>query len=143
EDAYALTKAWLQSHPNDVSELANFAECQVTTGRFADAVRIIDVLLKPGETDMQVQVALLELRITALVGQGQGREALSQLGHITQVITEQPEHFRVTWNFEGASHFVGNSAVFAEFRAPLLTLFEALGEKDRAAILARIAQLDA
>jgi len=143
EDACALIKAWLESHPSDVSARADFAECHVTTGRFADAASMIDGLLGTERLELSMQVALRALRTAALIGEGDGDQASSELRLIRRIVSAQPNEFKVTWDFAGAMQFVSISPAFSLSRPQLLKLLEALEGKDRSGILVGLDQVDA
>jgi tetratricopeptide (TPR) repeat protein len=135
-EAYALNRAWLDHHPDDLAVWSNYIESHLTTGRLAEVSGLLAKVfakLAPAE-----QVPLLAIEVFALVGQGNPVEAASKSKALRTLIDAQPAAFRVNWTFGGTRHFLQTDPRFAPHRAQLLALLSALEQPNRAAILAAL-----
>ncbi len=135
-EAYALNRAWLDRHPDDLAVWCNYIESHLTTGRLAEVSGLLAKVfakLSPAE-----QVPLLALEVFALVGQGNPVEVSSRRKDLRKLIAAQPTDFRVNWTFGGTRHFLETDPRFAPHRAQLLALLSALEQPNRAAILAAL-----
>ena len=135
DDAFALRQAWLESHPDDVSAQSNFAENHFTTGRFAAAEKRLAVLLADPDLEPALQITLRALEIAALSAQQKTEPIPDQLGALMEVISAQPEGFKLEWSWDGTKHFIRTDTQLAAGRDWLLSMFAALEGEDRAAIL--------
>ena len=135
-EAYALNRAWLDHHPDDLAVWSNYIESHLTTGRLTEVSGLLAKVfakLSPAE-----QVPLLAIEVFALVGQGNPVEAASKSKALRTLIDAQPAAFRVNWTFGGTRHFLQADPRFAPHRAQLLALLSALEQPNRAAILAAL-----
>ena len=135
-EAYALNRAWLDHHPDDLAVWSNYIESHLTTGRLAEVSGMLAKVfakLSPAE-----QVPLLAIEAAALLGQGQTTEAAQKRQALRSLIAAQPAEFRVTWTFGGTRQFLQTDPRFAAHRAQLLALLSALEKPNRAAIIAAL-----
>ncbi len=135
-EAYALNRAWLARHPDDLAVWPNYIESHLTTGRLAEVSGLLAKVfakLSPAE-----QVPLLAIEVFALVGQGKPAEAASQRIALRTLIDAQPADFRLDWGFSGTRHFLQTDPRFSPHRAQLLALLSALEQPSRAAILSAL-----
>ena len=135
-EAYALNRAWLARHPDDLAVWTNYIESHLTTGRLAEVSALLAKVfakLSPAE-----QVPLLAIEFFALVGQGKPAEAASKRKALRMLIDAQPADFRVSWTFGGTRHFLQTDPCFSPHKAQLLALLSALEQPSRAAILSAL-----
>jgi tetratricopeptide (TPR) repeat protein len=137
-DAFALSKAWLERHPDSPSALANFAEANFTTGRFAEAhERLTAIISNPGLPVANL-AGLRALEIANLVGLNRMDSIPDRLKTLHDFIASQPDTFLVEWSFEGAKHFIGQTQVFERHRSWLLDLLSGMEGRKRAEMLVAI-----
>ena len=135
-EAYALNRAWLARHPDDLAVWPNYIESHLTTGRLAEVSALLAQVfakLSPAQ-----QVPLLAIELFALVGQGKPAEAASKRKALRTLIDAQPADFRLNWTFGGTRHFLQTEPRFSPHRAQLLALLSALEQPNRGAILAAL-----
>ena len=135
-EAYALNRAWLDRHPDDLAVWTNYIESHLTTGRLAEvSVLLAKVFAKLSPAE---QVPLLAIESAALLGQGKTTEAAQKRQALRALVVAQPAEFRSTWAFGGTRHFLQTDPRFAPHRAQLLALLSALEQPNRAAIFAAL-----
>ena len=135
-EAYALNRAWLDRHPDDMAVWPNYIESHLTTGHLAEVSALLAKVfakLSPAK-----QVPLLALEVFALVGQGKPAEAASKRKALRTLIDAQPADFRLNWTFGGTRHFLQTDPRFSPHKAQVLALLSALEQPSRAAILSEL-----
>ena len=132
--AFALTRQWLERHPEDLFAQGDFAERHFTTGRFVEAKERLTALLANPELDPQIRIALQALEIATLLALND--PVPQRLERLRAAVQSQPQDFQVGWSFAGSKHFIATDPRLAPRRAWLQTLFTALEGENRDAILA-------
>lgn len=141
--AFEVTKHWLDRHPEDVSAQANFAEVHLTTGRYGEAERRLDALLKKPDLDPNASVRLRIMDIVTALALKKADTVPQKLRDLRILVASQPETFHVDWGFDGTTHFVEAEQVFAPHRAWLIDLFTVVQSNDRAALLTTLDRVQA
>ena len=136
--AFTLNQRWLELHSDDLDTLSEFAEKHVTTGRFADAATRLSALLERQDVTPGVAAALRTLTIPTLLAQGQAAQVPAALEALLAHMAAQPENFRVTWSFNGVTHFIGQYDGLATYRPWLQQLFSALQAETRDDVIAGV-----
>ncbi len=135
-EAYALNRAWLDRHPDDLAVWPNYIESHLSTGHLAEVSALLAKVfakLSPAK-----QVPLLALEVFALEGQGKPAEAASKRKSLRTLIDAQPADFRLNWTFGGTRHFLQTDSRFSPHKAQVLALLSALEQPNRAAILSEL-----
>ena len=133
--AYALHEQWLRRFPEETSAQADFAETHFTTGRFAECRERIAALLARPEIEAGAKIALRMIEIANLLALGQDAEAPAKLDLLIEAVAARPAEFKITWTFNGALHFIGQSEKLAARRDWLKLLFSAAEGANREAAL--------
>ncbi len=136
--AFALTRQWLERHPEDLFAQGDFAERHFTTGRFVEAKERLAVLLMNPELDPRIRIGLQALEIATLLALNDTRAVLQRLERLRAEVQRRPQDFQIGWSFAGSKHFIATDPCLAPHRAWLQTLFTALEGENRDAILAAL-----
>ena len=135
EEAYALNAEWLTaSGHRDVSSLSDFIEKHLTTGRFAEAEKLLAEVLPQVENEPRYTIVLRAIEIAALAGQQQTDTIPARLDALIAIVRRQPDDFKVGWTFNGTKHFLQTADAVAPQRDWLVALFAALEGANRDAI---------
>jgi hypothetical protein len=116
QSAFMQNKEWLDRHPNDLIAQFDFAEKHFTTGRFEEAIQLINRLLSNSDSPVEVKVALQAIEIACLLASSKPDEVLAKLDVVIAEISDQPCSFKVSWIFNGSRHFIGQDERLAPFR---------------------------
>ena len=135
EDAYAFNKRWVQElGHNDIASVSDFIEKHLTTGRFAEAEKLLAEMLPQVENGARLDIPLRAIEIAVLAGQQQTDTIPAKLDTLIALVQQQPEDFKGTWTFNGTKHFLQTADALAPQREWLVTLFAALEGANRDAI---------
>jgi len=141
-DAFVLCKEWLEKHPDDVSERAQFAENCFTTARFDDSSKQIKLLLSKHDLEPSVRIALRAINIGNMVAMNDPNLAKNlEMETLIAEVANQPEDFNVEWTFNGVKHFINEAEKLIDNRNWLLEFFKSFEEKNRNAIVDVLKQL--
>ena len=135
DEAFALDQHWLARRPDDLSAQADFAEAHFTTGRFAECGQRINALLAKPEVPVSTKTALRAIEIANLLALNQSGQVPTKIEMLLGEVSHEPAEFKVTWNFDGTRHFIGEDEKLGPYHAWLAQLFDALESKDRDTIL--------
>jgi tetratricopeptide (TPR) repeat protein len=141
--AFEVTQQWLSRHPEDVPAQANFAEAHLTTGRYAEAERRLERLLKKPDLDSASSVGLRIVDIVTTLALKKASTVPQKLQALRAFVSAQPANFHPDWSFDGTAHYVQTEQVFAPYRPWLMDLFAVVNAKDRAALLAALDRVQA
>jgi hypothetical protein len=84
------------------------------------------------------RIAQLALGIATRVTQRKAEAVPAKLREMLDLVSAQPLDFQVSWSWTGTEHFVKTNEGLAPVREWLLSLFQALQAKDRAALVESI-----
>ncbi len=106
DHAFKLNQSYLEKHPYELGVQCVFAENNLTTGRFAEAVVRFDQLIQNPKVEENAKVAMTILKIAALQGQAKPKEVEEALSTLTQRLKALPDNFKLEWGFQGTKHFI-------------------------------------
>jgi tetratricopeptide (TPR) repeat protein len=135
QQAFALNQAWLESHPDDLSSLSDFAEKHFTTSRFDQFQQRISSLLNNEKVDIRTKMALRAIEIANLLALNKSNEVPLRINALIEAIASQPADFKLQWSFEGTKHFISQNERLATNRDWLEQLFTAMEGDNRDAIV--------
>jgi tetratricopeptide (TPR) repeat protein len=135
EQAFALNRAWLESHPEDISALSNSAENHFTTSKFEQSQKLISSLLANDKVDPGIKVALGAIEIADLLALNKAHEVPLRMKTLIEIVKSQPADFKVQWGFEGTKHFIAQNEKLVA-KDWLMRLFAAMAGENRDAIVA-------
>lgn len=105
------------------------------TKRFAAVNEILTEILPNIESVPQLDIPLRAIEIATLLAQRKPEEIPAKLQTLIATLQEQPEDFRLDWNFNEMKQFISTSDVLRPSRDWLLAFFNTLEADHRDAIL--------
>jgi tetratricopeptide (TPR) repeat protein len=143
EEAFVLDEQWIARHPDDFPAQALFAEKHFTTGRFAESIQRINLLLNKAEISVSTKIPLRAIEIATVVSLRQNDLVSEKLEILIREISTQPAEFKSAWEFDGSKYFIEHNEKLTPYRAWLAQLFDAFNGKDRDSILTALRQAKA
>jgi tetratricopeptide (TPR) repeat protein len=105
------------------------------TERFADVEKVLTKILPNVESVPQLDIPLRAIEIAMLLAQRKPEEIPAKLQTLIATLQEQPEDFRLDWNFNEMKQFISTSDLLLPYREWLLAFFNTLEAEHRDAIL--------
>ena len=133
--ALALHQGWLERHPEDLSALSDLAETHLTAGRSATCEERIADLLAKSALESGLNIRLRAIEIACLLALDDIAPIPGKIDTLLQLITDQPEDFRVGKAFNGTKYFISHNEQLAPYRPWLLQFYSAMESKDRHTLL--------
>jgi tetratricopeptide (TPR) repeat protein len=106
--------------PQSVDVQGDFAEANLTTGRFAEAEKLAKAALRSGKPSPQWRLSLSLISISALLLQGQRGGAFSELRQFFEDYRKVPADYERTWEFTGTKNYIAGSTRLTEAEKNLL-----------------------
>ena len=141
EAAYMAFKQALNINPRNNSNIANFAEANLATGRFKDAYNLAQEILSESDAsqplDISTQLAMRFIIISSLVMQGLTAEAKKELMEFINFYNDISKSYKNEWNYTGTTHFIKERIMDSRQKKLLLKLIEILKTQQPSFITAR------
>ena len=122
-----------------LKDLPHAIECYVMllvlTGRFTEAEEWFSCQLPALDSASSLLPPLHAMEMVNLLAQGKAAAVPSSLDALIHALQQQPEDYTVDWDFKDINYFITTSEALASHREWLLSLFAALEEPNRDAIL--------
>jgi tetratricopeptide (TPR) repeat protein len=134
-ESFELKRRWLERHPDDLSAQADFAEDHFTTGRFGECEKRIAAVLTNPKLRASSNAALRMIDVANSLALGKAEAVPRKLDELIELVSNQPENFRITWIFNGTLHFISQHERLAPHREWLNQLFAAAKAGERDAIV--------
>jgi tetratricopeptide (TPR) repeat protein len=109
-----------------------FAEANLTTGRYQEAIRICEEVLGR-KTDPALLLPLHTLQYAASVLNGDRRDAAARLGRLEETVRELPADYAPSWSYSGTLNYLRRSSLAPEIRKAVVELVAAVAADPRKA----------
>ena len=141
-EAYRLLEKAYDLDPKNPSTRQNFAESNLTTGRFQQAVYLANGVLNDPTISPESKLIMNLINIAALLFSGKQANAFAELGDFFRRYRAIPEDYPRSWMYNGTKSFVTKSGLGTAEKELILALIDVL-EAPKAEAAERVTQLEA
>jgi hypothetical protein len=120
ERAYQLNKEAYELSPRSLQIRVNFAEANLTTGRYEDTLRLAAEVLSDPDVPPEEKLTMKLFRVASLLHQKQVGTAFSELSEFLGYYKSIKENYYPTWTFDGTKAFIQKNRTLGDPQRDLL-----------------------
>jgi len=126
KEAYRIYKKAYELSPYDISNISNFSESNLTTGRFDKAFELANETLKNQSISVATKLSMKYIEISSLLLNDDWAKSFAELGEFITYYRAIPKDYERSWQYSGSKNYINNSKLTASEKELILTLIDIL-----------------